>query len=68
MNAEQKTWSLVSLLICVTLIAMTFIMAQCSVQVETVDVRVGECAKAGGHWMVDAIGGKRSHCEQAAGK
>jgi hypothetical protein len=68
MNAEQKAWTLISLLMCVTLIAMTFIMARCSVQVETVDARVGECAKGGGHWVVDPMGGLGSHCEQAAGK
>jgi hypothetical protein len=60
MNAEQRTWSLVVVVMCATLIACIFIMARCSVDSEMNDTRIADCIKAGGHWNYN---GGESFCQ-----
>lgn len=63
MNAEHKANSLMTLILCATLIAVVGIMAQCSVKVEALDSRISECAKNGGHWKSN---GGDGFCEERA--
>jgi hypothetical protein len=63
MSGDQKVYSLLTLMLCASLVAVVAIMARCSIEVDALQTDASECAKAGGTWHPSADPASR-FCEE----